>query len=62
MNDFSTRKLFLTPSFELGVKETLIFDRFYKFLDLSGVGRVIQKYIKNGTALKMRLMMLWFQV
>lgn len=51
MNDFSTRKLFLTPSFELGVKETLIFDRFYKFLDSSGVGRVIQKYIKNGTAL-----------
>lgn len=46
---FSTRKIFLTPSFDLPKEEVAIFDRFYDFLDDSGVGEVIRKYEKNTT-------------
>jgi len=47
---FTTRKLFLVPSFNLEEKEEAIFDKFFIFLEESGVGSVIEKSIKNETS------------
>lgn len=49
MSYFLTRKLFLTPSFDLDVKETQLFERFLQYLEDSGVGAVIEKHVKNDT-------------
>ena len=37
MEEFSARQLFAVPSFDLEVEEQHIFDKFYHFLDNSGV-------------------------
>ena len=50
MSYFSTSKVFLVPSFDLDEKERQKIDRFLLFLDDSGVGDVIAKYVRNGTA------------
>ncbi len=47
---FSTRKLFLTPSFDLPKKEVEIFDRYYGFLEDSGIAEVIRKYENNTSS------------
>lgn len=49
MNEFSNRLQFLCPSFDLTEEEQRIFDRFYQFLDDSGVADIIRKYVKNDT-------------
>ena len=49
MDEFSNRPQFLCPSFDLTKEERQIFDRFYGFLDDSGVAEIIRKHIKNGT-------------
>ena len=48
MDEFSNRPQFLCPSFELTKEKQHIFDRFYGFLDDSGVAEIIRKHIKNG--------------
>lgn len=47
---FNTRKIFLVPSFDLEVKEQERIERFLTLLDNSGVGKIIEKYIKNNTS------------
>ena len=47
---FSTRKLFLTPSFDLPEEEVGIFDKYYIFLEKSGVSEIIKKYENNTTS------------
>ena len=46
---FNTGKIFLVPSFDLEVKERLKMEKFLTLLDNSGVGEIIDKYIKNNT-------------
>ena len=46
---FNIGKTFLVPSFDLEVKEQEKIGRFLALLDNSGVGRIIDKYIKNNT-------------
>ena len=48
---FNTGKTFLVPSLDLDVKEREKMDRFLALLDGSGVGGVIDRYIKNNTPL-----------
>ena len=47
---FNTGKIFLIPSFDLEVKEQERIERFLTLLDNSGVGKIIEKYIKNNTS------------
>lgn len=47
---FNTEKVFLVPSLDLEVKEQEKMKRFLTLLDNSGVGKVIDKYIKNNTS------------
>lgn len=46
---FNTGKIFLVPSFDLEVQEQQKIERFLTLLDNSGVGKIIDKYIKNNT-------------
>ena len=46
---FNTGKIFLIPSLDLDVKEREKIDKFLALLDDSGVGRIVDKYIKNNT-------------
>ena len=46
---FNTGKTFLLPSFDLEVKEQKAVERFLALLDDSGVGKVIDRYIRNNT-------------
>ncbi len=47
MDDFSVRKQFLCPSFDLEAEEQTFFEKYYSFLDHSGVGDIIRKHIHN---------------
>lgn len=47
MDDFSVRKQFFCPSFDLEVEEQAILEKYYAFLDRSGVGGIIRKHIRN---------------
>ena len=47
MNEFSERLQFLMPCFDLNQEERQIFERFYRFLDESGVAEIIKKCIRN---------------
>lgn len=47
---FITSKVFLTPSFELDVKEREKIDRFLQFLESSGVGSIISNYVNNRSS------------
>ena len=47
---FNTGKIFLVPSFDIEVKEQEKIERFLTLLDNSGVGKIIDKYIKNNTS------------
>lgn len=49
MHYFSTSKLFLVPSFDLDVKEMNKIENFLLFLDNSGVGEIISKYVNNNS-------------
>ncbi len=49
MGHFSIGKVFLVPSFDLEEKERRKIDRFLLFLDDSGVGDVVARYVRNGT-------------
>ena len=44
---FNTERIFLVPSFDLEVKEKEKMTKFLTLLDNSGVGKVIEKYIKT---------------
>ena len=48
MSHFITRKMFLTPSFELNVKEEEKLLKFLMFLEKSNVSSIINKYIGNN--------------
>ena len=48
MGHFTTRKLFLTPSFELNVEEETKLLKFLLFLENSNVSSVIDRYINNN--------------
>lgn len=50
MPNFNTGKIFLVPSFDLEVQEQQKIERFLSLLDNSGVGKIIDKYIKNNTS------------
>lgn len=50
MTYFITGKFFLTPSFDIEVKEQEKITNFLRFLDSSGVGTIISKYEKNTTS------------
>ena len=45
---FNMGKTFLVPSFDLEAKEREKMGRFLTLLDNSGVGRIIDKYVKNN--------------
>ena len=47
---FITSKFFLTPSFDIEVKEQEKITKFLRLLDSSGVGAIISKYEKNTTS------------
>lgn len=47
---FNTERMFLVPSLDLGAKEKETMVRFLTLLDNSGVGNVINRYIKNNTS------------
>ena len=47
---FNTGKIFLVPSFDIEAKERERIERFLAFLDNSGVGKIIERYIKNNTS------------
>lgn len=47
MEYYSVRKQFLCPSFDLEVEEQAFLEKYYAFLDRSGVGDIIRKYIRN---------------
>ena len=49
MEEFFARQMFVVPSFDLEAEEQQIFDKFYHFLDNSGVAEIIKRAIKNGT-------------
>ena len=44
---FNTGKIFLVPSFDIEAKERERIERFLALLDNSGVGKIIERYIKN---------------
>ena len=44
---FNTERIFLVPSLDLEVKEKEKMTKFLTLLDNSGVGEIINKYIKN---------------
>ena len=46
---FNTGKIFLVPSLDLDVKEREKMDKFLALLDGSGVGGIIDRYIKSNT-------------
>ena len=48
MGYFNTRKMFLTPSFELNVEEEEKLLKFLLFLENSNVSSIINKYIENN--------------
>ena len=48
MSYFTTRKMFLTPSFELNVEEEEKLLKFLLFLENSNVSSIINKYIENN--------------
>ncbi len=48
MTYFITSKFFLTPSFDIEIKEQKKITKFLALLDLSGVGTIISKYEKNA--------------
>ena len=48
MSYFTTSKIFLVPSFDLDEKEQKKIDRFLCFLESSGVGDIISKYINKS--------------
>ena len=48
---FNTEKIFLVPSLDLEVKEKEKMIKFLTLLDNSGVGNVVDRYIKNNTIL-----------
>ena len=48
MSYFTTSKIFLVPSFDLDEKEQKKIDRFLCFLENSGVGDIISKYINKS--------------
>ncbi len=50
MGYFTIGRTFLFPSFGLEAEEERNIVRFLRFLDDSGVGEVIARYVKNGTA------------
>ena len=45
---FNTRKMFLTPSFELNVEEEAKLLKFLLFLENSNVSSIINKYIERN--------------
>lgn len=45
---FNTRKMFLTPSFELNVEEEAKLLKFLLFLENSNVSSIINKYIESN--------------
>ena len=47
MDYFSIRKQFICPTFDLEVEEAAFFEKYYAFLDRSGVGEIIRKHIRN---------------
>ena len=47
---FNAERMFLVPSFDLEAKEQEKIGRFLALLDNSGVGKTIDKYIKNNTS------------
>ena len=47
---FNTERIFLVPSLDLEVQEKKKILKFLTFLDNSGVGEIIAKYIKNNTS------------
>lgn len=47
---FNTGKIFLVPSFDIEAKERERIERFLALLDNSGVGKIIERYIKNNTS------------
>ena len=47
MDYFSIRKQFICPTFDLEVEEAAFFEKYYAFLDCSGVGEIIRKHIRN---------------
>ena len=49
MEEFITRQMFAVPSFDLDEKDRLIFNKYYRFLDNSGVAELIKKTVKSGT-------------
>ena len=49
MDEFSIRKQYLFPSFELSKEERHIFEKYYAFLDRSGVAEIIKRHIHNYT-------------
>lgn len=48
MSYFTTRKTFLTPSFDISVKEEQKIIKFLTLLEKSGVGSIIEKHIQNN--------------
>ncbi len=46
---FNTERIFLVPSLDLEAKEKEKTLRFFALLDNSGVGKVIARYVRNGT-------------
>lgn len=50
MSYFTTRKQFLTPSFDLSEEDEQILTNFFIFLEKSDVGKIIQSCTKNETA------------
>ena len=46
---FNTERMFLVPSLDLEVKEKEKMMRFLNLLDNSGVGNIIDRYVKNNT-------------
>lgn len=49
MSYFNTGKMFLVPSLDLEVKERGKIDKFLTLLNDSGVGEIINRYIKRQT-------------
>lgn len=50
MSYFTTRKVFLIPSFDLNVKEEEKILRFLHLLEESNVASIINKWVKNNTS------------
>ena len=54
MDYFSIRKQFICPTFDLEVEEAAFFEKYYAFLDRSGVGEIIRKHIRNDGYTRLR--------